>query len=73
AEARRHSLITQGEVEPQAAKQLAYPISKHPDFNPFLRTQRAYDNSIKSNHEVKVLSPDIDIFRFRKTPATTTR
>ncbi|MBA2816480.1 protease modulator HflC [Candidatus Pantoea persica] len=73
AEAQRTALITRGDGDAEAAKLFADAFSQDPDFYAFIRSLRAYENSLGENQDVMVLSPDSYFFRYMKAPSNAAR
>jgi membrane protease subunit HflC len=64
SEAYRDAERIRGEGDGRAAEIYALAYSQNPEFYSFYRSMQAYRNSIGREHDVLVLSPDSDFFRF---------
>jgi membrane protease subunit HflC len=64
SEAYRDAERIRGEGDGRAAEIYAQAYSQNPEFYSFYRSMQAYRNSIGREHDVLVLSPDSDFFRF---------
>ena len=58
-----------GEGEAAAAAIYAQAYNRNPEFYTFYRSLQAYRNSLGSEGDVLVISPDSDFFRYLKSPA----
>jgi len=66
AEAYRESEITRGEGDAKSAEIYARAYSKNPDFYSFHRSLQAYRESIGTESDVLVISPDSEFFKYLK-------
>jgi membrane protease subunit HflC len=62
-----------GEGDAAAAAIYAAAYNRNPEFYSFTRSLQAYKNSLGTNNDVMVLSPDSDFFRYLKSPAPARR
>lgn len=71
AEAYREAEAIRGKGEAQATQIYAQAFGQNPEFFRFYRSLEAYRNSFKDRHDVMVIDPNSDFFRYFKnaTPA----
>jgi membrane protease subunit HflC len=66
ADADRKLRKLRGEGDAQAAQIYAETYTKDPEFYSFLRSMDAYKKSFSSKHDILVVEPDSDFFRYMK-------
>ncbi|MBS0308152.1 MAG: protease modulator HflC [Proteobacteria bacterium] len=68
AEAYRDAEKVKGEGDAKASQIYAQAFGENPEFYKFYRSLEAYRASFKSSHDVMVLDPSSDFFRYFKSP-----
>ncbi|WP_428098343.1 protease modulator HflC [Candidatus Rariloculus sp.] len=71
AEAYREAERTRGEGDARAAEIYATAYTQDPEFYSFYRSMSAYRSSIGGDHDVLVLQPDSDFFKFLQSESGT--
>jgi len=73
ANAEREALRIEGAGAAQATDIYSHAYSSSPEFYAFYRSLQAYTNSLGTNGDVLVLSPDSDFFKYFKDPGRGSR
>lgn len=73
AEAYRQAQQMKGEGDAQAAIIYAEAYGKNPEFYAFWRSMEAYKASFKERHDVMVIDPSSEFFRYFKQPQSGTK
>jgi modulator of FtsH protease HflC len=68
AQAYRESEIIRGEGDAKSAEIYARAYSRNPEFYSFFRSLQAYRESIGTDSDVLVISPDSEFFKYLKRP-----
>jgi membrane protease subunit HflC len=68
AEATRESEIIRGEGDAKSAEVYAKAFTRNAEFYAFYRSLEAYRNSIGTQNDVLVISPDTEFFRYLNRP-----
>lgn len=68
ADAESNARQLRGEGDAEAAKIYADSYKKDPEFFSFVRSMEAYRKSFAGGHDLMVLKPDSDFFRYLKSP-----